>query len=146
LKKRGIGDAEKMGQFLTEKELIPDTIIASTARRAMETARIMSKVMGLSARDINYDPSLYLCQPHTFINVLENVSSLSKRAMIVGHNPSMDYMVQWLSQKEVQLRADGKLMTTTSVAHFKMPDIWCPLQAHVGELCNLWRPKELPLK
>jgi len=143
IKKRGQKDAHQMGAFLRKEGLIPDYILSSTAKRAMETAKILAKSMDLSTKDISFDASLYLCEPHSMVQILENISSMAQRPMVVGHNPCLNYLVQYLSQEQIGPREDGKIMTTTAVAHFEMPNHWCPLAPHCGHLLHLWRPADL---
>lgn len=143
LKKRGVVEAQKMGKFLASNHLIPDYILCSTAKRARETAKLLVKAMGINTQDIIYDSDLYLCQPHVMIRFIENIPSLAERAMIVGHNPCLDFIVPLISKNSAPSRDDGKLMTTAAVAHIEVPFPWFPMAPHTCNLLNLWRPDDL---
>ena len=46
LAKTGLRDAHRMGELIERRELIPQQILASSAVRAAETARIFCKICG----------------------------------------------------------------------------------------------------
>ena len=58
LNRRGKKDAPKMGRLLKEKELVPDLVIDSTARRAKDTASAVAKHSGYKGKKITLE-SLY---------------------------------------------------------------------------------------
>jgi phosphohistidine phosphatase len=50
LNKRGQQAAARMGRFLAENDLVPDTVICSTAKRARQTARRVKEAAGCKAK------------------------------------------------------------------------------------------------
>ena len=52
LNRRGNSEAEAMGRRLLELQLVPTSLLSSTARRAEQTADIVARELGVSARNI----------------------------------------------------------------------------------------------
>jgi bisphosphoglycerate-dependent phosphoglycerate mutase len=56
---RGRRDARKMGKRLAKRDVKPDLILSSPARRALKTARIIAKKLDYKLKDIVVDDRLY---------------------------------------------------------------------------------------
>ena len=59
LNDRGKRDAPKMGKRLKEKEIHPDIVISSPAKRALSTARRISEVLKFKKERVKTDSKLY---------------------------------------------------------------------------------------
>ena len=79
LNKRGKRDAPRMGELLQDKNLVPDFIVSSTAKRAFSTAKAVAKAAGYKA-DITLNQSLYAAPPTAYIDVLRDLSNEYVRA------------------------------------------------------------------
>jgi phosphohistidine phosphatase len=137
LLKRGVKAAKNMGEFIAEKELIPQKIFSSSAVRTLETARVVSKVCDCSAALVAVD-EFYLAEAEIYINYLKTLPDDLERVMIIGHNPGLESLLQILSG-----RID--MLNTAVVAHLILPiKSWAEINNETeGELVELWRPKEL---
>ena len=137
LNKRGKRDAPRMGVLLRDKQLVPELIISSTAKRARKTA---SK----AARECEYQGvieltgDLYLAPPSQYIQVLQNVPDHINRVMVVGHNPGAEDLVALLTNH-------AEHFPTAAMAHVQLSiDSWHELSAETtGKLVDLWLPREL---
>ena len=91
LNERGKRDAPVMGQRLKEKGVIPDLIIASPAKRAAATARLIADAVGYDKNKIAWVESLYHCPPHVFEEVLltQDIPDDVKTVFIFAHNPGI---------------------------------------------------------
>lgn len=89
LNDRGQRDAPVMGSRLKAAGLRPDLVIASTARRAEETARHIAAGTGYDTDRILWQESLYHCAPAVFEEVLADVSDDVETVFIVAHNPGI---------------------------------------------------------
>lgn len=138
LNKRGRGDAPRMGELLKEQDLLPDVILASTARRVRETvARVIdaSEYQG----PIHYDRQLYHADPADHIQALQTLPGDPGRVLIVGHNPGLQ---DWLEQL-----LDTPCRVPTAALAWVELDLasWADLDVGTaGRLQAIWRPKELP--
>jgi phosphohistidine phosphatase len=99
LNDRGEHDAPMMGERLKKKGIIPDLIIASTAKRAKQTAKKIAKEVGYDADKIDWQEKLYHCIPSVFEEVIYDVDSPVKTVFIVAHNPGISAFVNQLSDK-----------------------------------------------
>lgn len=143
LAKRGKRDSPRMGFWLSERGLVPDVTISSPAKRARQTARRALEAMGEPEDAVAYDERLYGAGLRTLLEVLAECPGDSRRVMIVGHNPGLEDLVEFLGGAGVAIPGDGKLMPTATVAHLRMPEDWGDLGAGSGELVSIMRPKWL---
>ena len=87
LNERGHRDAPEMGRRLAKRDIKPDLIIASTARRAAETAKAIAAGVGYAESAIQWVDELYHCVPAVFAEVLAGVDDAVKCVFLVAHNP-----------------------------------------------------------
>lgn len=99
LNDRGEHDAPMMGERLKKRNLLPDVIIASTAKRAKQTAKKIAKAVGYDEDKIVWHEKLYHCIPSVFEEVLYEVADDAKTVYIVAHNPGITEFVNELSDK-----------------------------------------------
>lgn len=99
LNERGEHDAPMMGQRLKKKGIIPDLIIASTAKRAKQTAKKIAKEVGYDIEKIQWYEKLYHCIPAVFEEVIYEIDSSVKTVFIVAHNPGISSFAHQLSGK-----------------------------------------------
>ena len=141
LSPRGDRAASKMARWLDDNDLRPDRVLSSAAERARSTAQYVVNHFGIRPREFEVRDDLYLAGAWDWIEALRLQSV--NRLMICGHNPGCDDLVEYLSADEVPLNADGKLMTTASIAHFSFPCAWSDVAPASGALLGLARPREL---
>jgi len=101
LKYRGVHDAEKMAVRLKEKNNVPEIIITSTANRALTTARIFSRIMGVEDHMIYLTEELYLASVETILDVIYSVEDEVESVMIFGHNPGFTGLAIELSNLNI---------------------------------------------
>ena len=58
LNRRGLSGAEAIAKRLLELEFVPDRLLASTARRAEQTADIVARELSLSVRHVQREERL----------------------------------------------------------------------------------------
>ena len=136
LNKRGLRDAPRVGEFLLEQGLVPDTILSSTARRARETALALATAAGFPD-DVRFTRELYLAGPETYLEALRDLPDACGHAMLVGHNPGIEELV-------AAVVGVPESMPTAALAVVELPieswrDLGPPPQ---GSLRTLWRPRD----
>ncbi len=136
LKDRGRRDATRMGGELKDRDLIPDLILSSTARRARSTAQRAADAAGCSGR-IQETRELYLSNVEDQLRtVASRASDDHQRVLIVGHNPTLEDLVEHLT-------GEDQRMTTGNLACIDLDiDSWRQLAAARGTLRFLLRPRE----
>lgn len=142
LNKRGRRDAPRIGAWMREHYLYPGWIYCSSAMRARETLTAIARELQLADERITYTDQLYLADLSKLLSFLCDVPQDFNSVMLVGHNPGLDDLVNYLSKKQVPLTDSGKLMTTSCLVQFKLPDDWSEL-AGQGELVQMVRPADL---
>ncbi|MFM2225176.1 MAG: hypothetical protein RJA07_1378 [Bacteroidota bacterium] len=86
LKMNGIKEAETMAKRLTEKNILPQIIVSSHAKRTMQTAETMAAVFGIESLKIKYLESLYNASPSHIQDAISAIDDTYTSAMIVCHN------------------------------------------------------------
>ena len=97
LNDRGVHDAPEMGQKLKNLGVVPDLIIASTAKRAKQTAKKIAQAVGYDEQKIQWEEKLYHCIPSVFEEVIYEVDDSVKTVFIVAHNPGITLFVNELA-------------------------------------------------
>jgi phosphohistidine phosphatase len=97
LNDRGEQDAPMMGERLKARNILPDLIIASTAKRAKQTAKKIAAAIGYSEDKILWVDKLYHCIPSVFDEVIHDIADDIKTAFIVAHNPGITEFVNEFS-------------------------------------------------
>lgn len=146
LKDRGKRGAQRMGGWIQQHSLIPDAIFSSPATRAWVTAEKCSKAMGLTVKDIEDSSELYEASLSNLLSFLAKRTEPFSRVMLVGHNPEMEMLIEWLLGDACPMPDDGKLLPTATLAHIQLPDSWNCLTRGDGQLLNLIRGRQLPKK
>lgn len=108
---RGKRDAPMMGKRLAKRQVKPDLILSSPARRALSTAEIIAKELNYRAKDIVVDDRLYATEAETLLGVIGELSDKLKCVMLFGHNPEFTDLAHHLSNEVA-------LMPTCAVAQF----------------------------
>jgi phosphohistidine phosphatase len=137
LNKRGKRDAPRLGKWLREADLVPDVILCSTAVRARSTAKAVAEVSGFGGEIVFVEAIYEDPEAETFYNELSNLPDEVECAMIVGHNPSLEELVEDLTGEYVRL-------STAALAQINLPiQSWLVLASGAqGNLVQVWRPKE----
>jgi phosphohistidine phosphatase len=136
LNQRGRRDAPRMGQWLNVNNLNPESVCCSSAVRTRETIELVATELDLSNTEINFTRDLYHASENDIVNLAEQQLSEYDSVMLVGHNPGFEMaLLHYIT--DVQIPADGKLMTTCSVAVIDFDDLGA------GTLIHLKRPKEV---
>ena len=143
LKKRGRNASSKAGKWLHEKMLVPDFVITSRAKRAVQTAELACKSMGIRIKEIYQQKHIYLATAEELLFALEDCPEQAKRVMLVGHNPGLEELLYFLVGGRVTIPEDGKLMPTAALAQLEMPDHWGGLDTGSAELRCLVRPRDI---
>jgi len=97
LNKRGLRDAPFMAQLLSKKDVIPDLIISSRAKRAMETAQFFCEAFNYDKDKLILDLGIYERGSKYIINLLSKLDDSVNTAILVGHNPDITSMATYFS-------------------------------------------------
>ena len=108
---RGRRDARKMGKRLAKRDVKPDLILSSPARRALKTARIIAKKLDYKLKNIVVDDRLYAGAVNDLLNVIHKLGDKLEQVMLFGHDPELTEFAHRLSSEITH-------MPTCAVAEF----------------------------
>ncbi len=97
LSKRGKADGLDMANRLAEAGVQPDLIVASPAKRAKKTARMMAKATGYKKKKINYYDQLYLGTLPFHLQLIEQLFRKVDSLFLVGHNDTLTELAEYLT-------------------------------------------------
>jgi phosphohistidine phosphatase len=143
LAKRGIKDAPRMGKWMHEHKMIPDFIISSPAERARQTTLAICAKLGIKPKHIQWDERVYEAGVETLLSVLADCPKQAEKVLLVGHNPGLEELVEFLCEKMPRRTTSGKLLTTGALAQVELNNKWKNLTAGSASLVEIIRPKEI---
>jgi len=88
LNKRGKRDAPLMGEVLKELDVMPDLILASSAKRTTMTALILAEKIGYD-EEIVFEDDLYLASDSEIDGFIKRVDDSINSLFVIAHNPGV---------------------------------------------------------
>ena len=135
LNKRGYRTAPFMGELMLSKNLIPEAIISSPAERAKQTAVLVRQTANIEA-EIQFNQGIYESSTHNLLYIVSEFDDKVNSAMIVGHNPGFEGIVETLS-------GEYQRMPTATLAVIDLDiESWNEVKPSYGRLREILRPKE----
>jgi phosphohistidine phosphatase len=93
LNERGKTDAPRMGKRLKEKNIHPELMLSSPAKRALSTCKKIAEVLHYPESSIKTDRKLYHASPEEIFEVLRSIKNQVNNVMLFGHNPGLTEFV-----------------------------------------------------
>jgi phosphohistidine phosphatase len=103
LNERGKRDAPRMAKRLKEKEIHPDLMLSSPAKRALSTAKRIAEVLNYSKKDIKTDQKLYHADEDTILSVIHTIKDKYNTVVLFGHNPGLTDFVNTIVAEETNI-------------------------------------------
>ncbi len=138
LNERGKRDSPRMGKRLKEKDIHPDLILSSPAKRALSTAKKIAKILSYPKENIKTDRKLYHADEDTILAVTQNLKDKFNTVMLFGHNPGLTDFVNTLMDGEFDI---DNVPTCGVVAFTFGMDSWKDLTWGKGKLLFFDYPK-----
>jgi len=101
LNKRGKRDAPFMAMRLSKYKVEPDILISSPAKRARKTAKTIATEIKYPANEIVFIESIYGGGGGALFALLQDLDDRLDSVMLVGHNPDLTMLAEFLSGKAV---------------------------------------------
>ena len=118
LTERGQKNARDMGGYIGKRAGKPDLILASSARRAHETAILAAQGAGYPEEKIQTDQNLYFAPAAWILNNLSKLPDNVNSCLYVGHNPGVTDLIN-----DMGVRLDN-LPTASAVCFEFQLDAW----------------------
>jgi phosphohistidine phosphatase len=133
-----------MGAWIKRQKLVPDVVLSSPAARARATTEAACRAMGLPLRSVQWDERMYAASLEDLLVALAACPKNARRVMLVGHNPGLEELIEYLADGQVEIPADGKLLPTSALAHLEVRDDWTDLGDGCATLVAVTRPGQVP--
>ena len=78
-----------MARRMKEREITPDLLYSSPAKRALKTCREFAKVLGVKESAIKTDQELYHAGDDTLLSKVRQLNDKHDSVMLFGHNPGL---------------------------------------------------------
>lgn len=143
---RGEEAAPRMGRLLTEKNLVPDRVLCSTARRAVRTWELAAAELPGAPEPI-LDRALFMAPPERMLEVVRRQGGAARRLLLVGHNPGIHafaMLVVGEGQRDARELLAQKFPTAgLAYVAIDAATSWSDLAVRSGRLLSFWRPRHL---
>lgn len=107
----GIYQANLSAKFLmNNSNIIPQLIISSTAKRAIQTAEIVATSLNLSNNIILTKDTLYYGDLNSYLDTIYQVDDDIRKFMIVGHNPTISMLAALLTNNKVDMMKTATIL------------------------------------
>lgn len=131
----GLQNSTRMGIYIGKEAYKFDIIISSPAARAKTTASLLAEQIKYDTHKVHINPEIYEASIRTLLRVVNQLKNEWASVLIVGHNPSITYLTEYLSKSEI-----GD-MTTCGLATIKFNvDGWEEISEGTGELLSYQYP------
>lgn len=97
----GFRQATKLGQFIKEKNIKIDFVLLSASSRTQQTFERINEQLMIDAEDVLVDEDIYEGSVRTLLRAVNSMDAEIKHALLIGHNPSVSYLSEYLSGAEI---------------------------------------------
>ncbi len=142
---RGINDAPLMGKAMAEREIDPDLVLCSSARRTRDTLDLVLPELRVEPKVV-YEDSLYHARPETMLEMLQGLAPGANRVMLVGHNPELQAFALDLvgsGAKHLRERLMTKFPTAALAVITFAAGLWKSVTVNSGTLNLFLVPRDL---
>ncbi len=137
LNRRGKRDAPLMGKKIREREILPDLILSSPAKRARKTAIRIAEEIGYPKEKIRYDDKMYHSDALYLLDLVRSQDDEHTSIMLFGHNPDFNDLADMLLEHN-----PSSMIPTTGVHCIRFAvDRWRKVHEGKGESVFFDYPK-----
>lgn len=94
---QGEASSVETAEKLLQKNEVPEMLISSDARRALQTARLFANTWNIPIDSIQIDHRIYEAEPVTLLSVIAATDDAYDYLAIFGHNPGFTSIVNQLA-------------------------------------------------
>ena len=141
LNKRGKANAPEMGRRLAEKDVLPDLLISSPAKRAAATARRIAEAIHYDKNKIIKEQEFYHGGVQNFVNIISQQEKDINTLMVFGHNPGLTDLANYLANAGIY-----NIPTCGIVEIDFDSDDWSDVAKGKGKLVSFDYPKKVSVQ
>lgn len=132
---------------MQDEGIRPDVVLCSSSRRTVDTLDLVRPALGAHV-DIHIERDLYGADPEDVLQHLRRVDAAVGSVMVIGHNPTMQYLALGLaSDADGDLRAMAQMrekFPTAALATLTLGDTtWAELGPDEATLTSVVLPRAL---
>ena len=142
---RGRKAAPRVGDYMARHGLLPDRVLCSAARRAVETWQALSSVLGDHAA-VEFREDIYHATPGDLLDAVRSLPPEVESVLLIGHNPTFEDLALALagSGEEKALQELDRKYPTGAMAILDFPvQDWGEVREGTGWLRAFVRPRDL---
>lgn len=142
---RGTDAAPRMAAHMRAEGWIPDAVLCSAARRAVETLELVAPVLGLDGA-ARIERELYLADPAVMLERIRALPDTAHAVLVIGHNPGQEELARDLcgdGRKKGLKRLRDKYPTGALAVVTVPVERWADVAEGTGYLEAFVRPKDL---
>jgi len=135
---KGVEQAKQIGEWMRAHDLKPDIVLTSPAKRALATTEIVSAKLNIEPQKIHIAKLMYEASLDALLTVLASCSPQHHKVLLVGHNPSFEYLVDYLLSATIshELANNDRIFPATLV-HLEMNVDWTQLAPYCAQLVSI---------
>lgn len=124
-----------LGRHLKKESFHPELIICSSSVRTRETAVNLMEELEISDQIILYEDIIYNASVREMLNVVNALDSKYKDVVIIGHNPTITYFGEYLTNSGI-----GN-MEPSSMVEIKIEGVnWQEVSQGSGNFISYFHP------
>ena len=140
LNERGRKSAHAIGKWLADKHYLPVVVLCSSARRTVETWKILTSHIDNEAA-VEISSGLYLASAHRMLTLLSKQHEAT--VLMLGHNPGTGSLAAGLiSRRPAHTQFNKYPTAATSIIDFNVAN-WAAVTPGSGELVDFVVPRDL---
>ena len=101
LNQRGVNNATALGEYLKSINFKVDQILSSPSERTLQTLQILSAVAKIKNEIITVN-SMYHSTLENLLTIIRQMCLENRSLLLVGHNPSMHEITEYLGNKFIR--------------------------------------------
>ena len=135
---QGYQDAARVGRYGHVQHWSLDVIISSTALRAQTTAELIAEQLHFDLSRITFREELYQASVRSMLQEINQQPDHCQQLMLVGHNPAVSYLVEYLTGRDtLSIAPAGVVGLTFDVEQ------WTMVSKQTATLVYALRPADL---
>ncbi len=136
LNERGKRDAPFMGKILSGKNILPDIVYSSSAKRALKTAKIICEKINFPVEKIKMEDTIYEASVTNLLKIVQSTEESNNSVMLFGHNPGLTSLQNKVCEKEIDN------IPTCGIVCIEFDCLWEAINDNTGELIFFEYPKK----
>jgi phosphohistidine phosphatase len=138
LNERGLSVAPKMAALLLREKEVPELIVTSPARRALDTAHFFAAINGFGEEKVLQQEDIYEASPMQLSRVISRLPDTANSIFLFGHNPTFTDVANLYSANSISnIPTCGIVRIDTTAA------VWSEMFEGNARVVKTWFPKDV---